>query len=465
MASLAESFLEDLEELDEESEEEIVEKELDEADMEVEEKMKQVVKRDIATVAGLRQSEKYQAHINAIRTFNSSTNDSDREYSLLVSSNDFMVEMDDELIAIHRLVVDLYSKKFPELESLIPNAMDYIRAVEIIGNETDMTQVDLTTLLPSATVMGVSVTGSTTSGVPLTELELRTVLDACSEALMLESDKNSLLEFVSSRMAQMAPNTSALLGTRLAAQLIGRAGGLSALSRTPACNIQVMGQQKQVLSGFSNASALKHTGLIYFSELVQSAPQYLRAKASRAVAGKVTLAARVDCQLNSRNVDASTDLGNRLREELEIKIEKWQEPQKGRTKKALPIPDEKPKRKRGGKRYRKMKERMQLTDVRQEANRQSFATADNEYGDNAMGISYGRLGQEGSGQLRVVRKEQKQMAKKLKAASYASHNTSGLASSLAFTPVQGLELMNPEAAQERVRQANKKYFGDSSTAQ
>ena len=79
-----------------------------------------------------------------------------------------------------------------------------------------------------------------------------------------------------------------------------------------------------------------------------------------------------------------------------------------------------------------------------------------------MGISFGRLGQEGSS-LRIVRKEQKQMSKKLKAASYAATNThhSGLASSLAFTPVQGLELMNPEAATERVARANKKWFSDS----
>ena len=181
------------------------------------------------------------------------------------------------------------------------------------------------------------------------------------------------------------------------------------------------------------------------------------------MAGKVTLAARVDHQLNEsaggESDESSKQLGFKLRQDLELKIEKWQEPQKGRTKKALPIPDEKPRRKRGGKRYRKMKERMQMTDVRKEANRQSFATADNEYGDNAMGITYGRLGQEGSGNLRVVRKEQKQMAKKLKAASFASQSTSGLATSLAFTPVQGIELMNPEAAQERVRKANEKYFG------
>lgn len=38
--------------------------------------------------------------------------------------------------------------------------------------------------------------------------------------------------------------------------------------------------------------------------------------------------------------------------------------------------------------------------------------------------------------------------------------TSGLASSLSFTPVQGIELIDPTAAAERVKKANEKYFGD-----
>ena len=38
----------------------------------------------------------------------------------------------------------------------------------------------------------------------------------------------------------------------------------------------------------------------------------------------------------------------------------------------------------------------------------------------------------------------------------------GLASSLAFTPVQGIELVNPMAMSERVKEANNKWFNMSS---
>jgi len=48
-----------------------------------------------------------------------------------------------------------------------------------------------------------------------------------------------MLSFIESRMNFIAPNLSAIVGTSIAAQLMGTAGGLMALSRIPACNIQV----------------------------------------------------------------------------------------------------------------------------------------------------------------------------------------------------------------------------------
>ena len=44
-------------------------------------------------------------------------------------------------------------------------------------------------------------------------------------------------------------------------------------------------------------------------------------------------------------------VGRKLLEEVEKKIEKMQEPPPGKTVKALPIPDDGPKKRRGGKRY------------------------------------------------------------------------------------------------------------------
>ena len=54
---------------------------------------------------------------------------------------------------VHKFIRDRYCIKFPELESLVPNALDYARVVNRIGNETEMANIDLSGILPSATIM------------------------------------------------------------------------------------------------------------------------------------------------------------------------------------------------------------------------------------------------------------------------------------------------------------------------
>ena len=57
--------------------------------------------------------------------------------------------------------------------------------------------------------------------------------------LALDQDKAAILKLVQLRMHRIAPNLSSAVGTEIAAQLMGVAGGLPQLSKMPACNIQV----------------------------------------------------------------------------------------------------------------------------------------------------------------------------------------------------------------------------------
>lgn len=87
--------------------------------------------------------------------------------------------------------------------------------------------------------MVVSVTASTTSRKQLSEEDLQKVLGAASMALQLDDDKADILKLVQLKMHHIAPNLSAAVGTEIAAKLMGVAGGLTALSKMPACNVQV----------------------------------------------------------------------------------------------------------------------------------------------------------------------------------------------------------------------------------
>jgi U4/U6 small nuclear ribonucleoprotein PRP31 len=123
---------------------------------------------------------------------------------------------------------------------------------------------------------------------------------------------------------------------------------------------------------------------------------------------------------------------------------------------------------------RRIKERFEETELMKQANTRAFSSQSGEYGDDAMGRSMGMLdlSAEGSGKVRKTSEKRKMSQANTKAsrkrdaqlkivAALGSGNSNGLASSMVFTPVQGMELIDPDANRNRVRDANHKWFADN----
>jgi len=390
-------------------------------------------------------------------------------YQLIVDCNSLSVDIDNEIQIVHNFIRDKYRLKFPELESLVMHPIDYARVIKAIGNEMDMTLVELDGVLPSATIMVVSVTGSTTNGHPLSPEDLDTTFAACDRAMQLDADKRKLVTLVELRMDRTAPNLSAVLGPEVAARLMGVAGGLVALSKMPACNVQVLGAKRKTTAGFSNAAAVKagdlHAGFIFQCDTIQrKTPPPLRTRAARLVGGKCTLMARVD----AFGQDPTGEMGRKMHAEVLQKIEKWQEPPPAKTNKPLPIPGGEAKKRRGGKRQRAMKERFGNSDMRKSANRVGFNVAEEEFGFTGEGM--GTLGTSAgaaaaSGKLRVAAKATKLRLGKKDQQTLAKYGasggaTNGMSSSLAFTPIQGIELANPNKEPERQSSGTDSVFSE-----
>ncbi|KAG0209434.1 U4/U6 small nuclear ribonucleoprotein Prp31 [Mortierella sp. GBA30] len=393
----------------------------------------------------------------------------DPEYQLIVKANALTVAIDNEIQVVHKFIRDHYEPKFPELETLVANPMDYARTVKRIANQEDITKVDLHDILPSATVMVVVVTGTTTEGRQLTDGEWNSCEDACNLALDLEKAKTTITEYVESRLTFIAPNISAIIGTATAAKLMGQAGGLTALSKIPACNILLLGKDKSSNSALSAASQLRNVGYIYNSPLVLGMPAEVRRKAQRTIAAKLALAARMD-RVHSRP-DGS--FGREAREDIEKKVEKLLEPPPQKNIKALPAPLEAPKKRRGGRRARKEKELYAVSEMQKLKNRVEFGVEEQEVMGYGTTEGLGMLGQNhsgaGAGRIRAAQQNNRNRGKisnrnAARLAQYGTSNASGLAtagtaSSIAFTPVQGIELVDPTAAAAKVKAANEKYFG------
>ncbi|KAI9676246.1 MAG: U4/U6-U5 snRNP complex subunit prp31 [Trizodia sp. TS-e1964] len=424
------------------------------------------------------------------------------EYHLLTQSNTLSTSIDNEIILVHKYIRDHYSTRFPELETLVTNPLDYAKSVAIIGNgpmdnirqlaqsPDNPVGISLKSVLAGPTLMVVTVEAATTKGRVMTEVELKRVVQACDMTLSLDKAKHILTNYVQSRMNLFAPNLTALIGSLTAAQLLNFAGGLTGLAKMPACNLPPLGSKKQSQTGFATNVGVRQQGFLYHSPIIRSIPPDLKRQAMRIVSAKAILAARID------RVHSSPDgsLGEDLKASCLERLEKLTEPPPNKGARALPAPDDKPSRKRGGRRARKAKEATAMTDLRKAQNRMAFGKEEKEvgYGTGEGTKGLGMIGQVNEGRIRSLQIDQRTRAKLSKnnkgwggATPVGGTSTSlrsfgqgiggagmvprthhglrtsgvgsmvpgglGTASSLAFTPVQGLELVDPKVQAEMSR--------------
>lgn len=93
--------------------------------------------------------------------------------------------------------------------------------------------------LPPAMVMVVTVEATTTRGVQMSPQQWASVEKAAKMCFELDDARRRILEYVESRVRFLAPNLSAIVGSRTATKLLGIAGGLSGLAKMPSSSIFV----------------------------------------------------------------------------------------------------------------------------------------------------------------------------------------------------------------------------------
>ncbi|CCH42402.1 U4/U6 small nuclear ribonucleoprotein [Wickerhamomyces ciferrii] len=312
------------------------------------------------------------------------------EYDFLIGVNDLSVEITNEIFLVHDFIKAHYRRRFPELESLIPNSFEYSKIVKTLGNNLDISQDELSFISKEKVlVLTMSVIQAKDNTQELSPSDLQKVIAACDLLLELDSSRREITEYVASRLSVFAPNLAAIVGSYTASQFMSVLGGLKGLSQTPSCNIPSLGNKRAVGIGFGQ-SGVRQQGILFYSDLIQSVDPDIRKQAMRIVSGKIILAARMD--FASSVPDGSR--GQKWRREIDEKIDKLQEPPENKAPKALPAPIDKPSKKRAGRKYRKMRERVQSSELRKAQNRMEFGKVENSVTDG-FGEEIG-LGMSGS---------------------------------------------------------------------
>jgi nucleolar protein 56 len=133
----------------------------------------------------------------------------------------------------------------------------------------------------------------------------KTVTDLADEA-------DSLRATVEQTAPAVAPNLSMLAGPILAARLISITGGLESLAKKPSGTLQVLGAEDALFAHLrGNAPSPKH-GIIFTHEYVSGTRSEERGSAARALAGKLSIAARIDHYSGDRRPELQAELDERI---------------------------------------------------------------------------------------------------------------------------------------------------------
>ena len=346
---------------------------------------------------------------------------------LLEKANKYIIILNKYILESVKILKELYSIYFLELPTIVTNNYEFVKSIKVIEENKHLlkneSKVGIKLLnqelsfLPNNVLMALifMVTSSNILKINSEEKTLE-IKKEYTKALELFDKKNILLNFISNNMKYLAPNLTLLLGAEIAAKLVTEAGGLNELATTPSGNILNMGRHELNLEGFSTMNKFNNGYLTELKEYKDSVDS-MKIKVLRRYANKTALAARKDAFMNKNKTNDK--YGEEMKKLISEKVEKIKNDIQPILKKPLPRPDDKPSRKRGGKRVRGIKKKFELTEVRKLKNRMKFGEPEVEYRDTGKG--FGMLGIGGIGSTlrlslnknnKIITKKQKMYDKK-----------------------------------------------------
>lgn len=199
-------------------------------------------------------------------------------------------------------IYNLYDFYFPELKDLVEKDMFFELALILNSNENfeqligkiknkygeEIGQKIFEGVLYSIGSISNKIKGNT---------ELSTAdLVNINELLRIAEEKYKILDdltrYLNGKLEIVAPNLLELVGTYLAGKLIAQAGSLLNLAKAPASTVQLLGAEAALFRALKTRGKTPKHGIIYHSDEVVKSKN--KGKVSRILAGKISIAAKID---------------------------------------------------------------------------------------------------------------------------------------------------------------------------
>jgi nucleolar protein 56 len=211
-----------------------------------------------------------------------------------------------------------YGYHFPELtDQLVADHEFFLEIITGIGTRGEFTPDRIKALRPvqDKTIEIMVTRAKESMGGDFSPFDIKTVQAFANSVLDLYKARVKIENYVESLMETTCPNLSVIVGSLLGARLICLAGGLESLAKKPSSTIQVLGAEKALFRAIKTKGEPPKHGILFQAKEVRSAPFWQRGKVARLLAGKISIAARVD-QVSKRYIadELLADIHSKLAE-------------------------------------------------------------------------------------------------------------------------------------------------------
>ncbi len=220
---------------------------------------------------------------------------SERRDRLVAQAITALDEVDKNINIIISRVREWYGLHFPELDSLVQDHRQYLTMVTEFGSRADYLFEKIEEIIQNENkARAIYDLSKKSMGAEIGDIDLEKIKQLASICLNLYSYRDRLERYVDETMKEVAPNIREMVGSSLGARLIALSGGLETLAKKPASTIQVLGAEKALFRSLKTGAKPPKHGIIFQSQYIHGAPKWQRGKIARALAGKLSIAARVD---------------------------------------------------------------------------------------------------------------------------------------------------------------------------
>ena len=264
---------------------------------------------------------------------------------MVIQAVGLLDDLDKELNNYAMRLREWYGWHFPEVGKILADNLTYAKVVLKMGMRTNAKNIEFgTDLLTPEDEAHIKEAAEISMGSEISTEDELNIKELCNQIIFLTEYRQTLTEYLRTRMMTIAPNLTTMVGELVAARLIAHAGSLISLAKMPGSTIQIFGAEKALFRALKTKSQTPKYGLIYHASIVGQANPKIKGKISRSLASKCALCIRVDAlgentegeigkkskkileariaQLESGNSGASMKKGNKIEKYVEDKSNK-----------------------------------------------------------------------------------------------------------------------------------------------